>query len=94
MATTLKAPTLYSRIQAYGTLTESPRDVPDARFALPSTVHWMRALAILTIDQKLDFAAARGFYAKVQVRRVPEPSSTGSASSFSSFSIRSPLSRP
>jgi hypothetical protein len=47
--------------------------VPDARFALPSTVHWMRALAILTVDQKLDFAAARGFYAKVQVRSVPEP---------------------
>jgi hypothetical protein len=32
----------------------------------------MRALAILTVDQKLNFAAARGFYAKVQVRSVPE----------------------
>lgn len=73
MATSRKTSSLYSRLQSYGTLTESPRDVPDARFALPSTIHWMRALAILTVDQKLDFAAARGFYAKVQARNVPEP---------------------
>lgn len=71
MAATPKS-SLYSRIQTSGTLTESPSDVPDARFALPATIHWMRALAILTADQKLDFAAARGFYAKVQARNVPE----------------------
>jgi hypothetical protein len=39
---------------AHGTLTEAPSDVPDARFALPSTIHWMRALPILTADQNLN----------------------------------------
>lgn len=72
MATSPKTLSLYSRIQTHGTLTESPRDVPDARFALPSTIHWMRALAILVVDQKLDFAAARTFYSKVQARSMPE----------------------
>jgi hypothetical protein len=73
MATSPKTQSLYLRIQTHGTLTESPRDVPDARFALPSTIHWMRALAILSVDQKLDFAAGRGFYAKIQARSMPEP---------------------
>lgn len=72
MASAPKAPSLYARMQAHGTLTETPRDVPDARFALPSTVHWMRALAILAVDQKLDFAAGRTFYGKVQARGMPE----------------------
>lgn len=72
MATSPKTLSLYSRLQIHGTLTESPRDVPDARFALPSTIHWMHALAILAVDQKLDFAAARGFYAKVQARNLSE----------------------
>ncbi len=68
-----KSPSLYSRMQAHGTLTERPRDVPDARFALPSAIHWMRALAILSADQNRDFAAGRTFFAKVQVRSVPDP---------------------
>ncbi len=68
-----KTPSLYSKIQTHGTLTEKPRDVPDARFALPSAIHWMRALALLTDGLKLDFAAGRVFYAKVQPRSIPEP---------------------
>jgi hypothetical protein len=72
MASAPKTPSLYARMQIHGTLTETPRDVPDARFALPSTIHWMRALAILAADQKLDFASARAFYAKVQARGLPE----------------------
>jgi hypothetical protein len=72
MAAGPKTPSLYSRIQTHGTLTEAPRDVPDARFALPSSVHWTRALAILSAEQNLDFAAGRTFYAKVQARGVPE----------------------
>jgi hypothetical protein len=68
-----KTPSLYSRIQTHGTLTEKPRDVPDARFALPSSIHWMRALALLTEHLQLDFAAGRAFYAKVQPRSMPEP---------------------
>ncbi|WP_271611849.1 hypothetical protein [Bradyrhizobium sp. CCBAU 21362] len=72
MAATPKNPSLYSRMQAHGTLTEAPRDVPDARFALPSSIHWMRALAILAADQNVDFAVGRTFYAKVQARSVPD----------------------
>ena len=72
MASAPKPPSLYSRMQAHGTLTEAPRDVPDARFALPSTIHWMRALAILAADQNVDFVSARIFYAKVQARGLPE----------------------
>ena len=52
---------------------EKPRDVPDARFALPSTINWMCALAILAADQRLDFAAGRAFYARIQARSMPDP---------------------
>jgi hypothetical protein len=70
--TAVKPPSLYSRLKQHGTLAEKPEDVPDARFALPSTIHWMRALAILAVDQKLDFASARAFYSSVQARSIPE----------------------
>jgi hypothetical protein len=72
MAADPKTSSLYSRMQTHGTLTEAPRDVPDARFALPSSIHWMRALAILAADQNVDFLAGRTFYAKVQARSVPD----------------------
>lgn len=72
MAAGPKTPSLYSRMQTYGTLTESPRDIPDARFALPSAIHWMRALAILAVDQNLDYSAGRAFYARVPARSVPD----------------------
>jgi hypothetical protein len=70
-----KPPSLYSRIQDHGTLTEKAKDVPDARVALPSSINWMRALALLTAHSRLDFAAARTFYARIQPRTgmpVPE----------------------
>ncbi|NWL43842.1 hypothetical protein FBF71_42720, partial [Bradyrhizobium elkanii] len=67
-----KKPSLYARMQTHGTLTEAPRDVPDARFALPSTIHWMRALAILVADLNVDFATGRTFYTRVQARSVPD----------------------
>jgi hypothetical protein len=53
-------------------LAEKPSDVPDARFALPSTIHWMSALAFLVDDLKLDFQAAKNFYAKIQRRALSE----------------------
>jgi hypothetical protein len=68
MATSPTTPSLYSRIQTHGTLTEQPKDVPDARWALPSTIHWMRALALLCGHLQLDFAAGRAFYSNVQPR--------------------------
>src|SRR5262249_54605663 len=53
---------LYKRIVEDGTLAE-PGGAPDPQFALPSTIHWMRALALLVEDCGLDFASARTFYA-------------------------------
>lgn len=61
---------LYTRMHEFGTLAESHKEVPDARFALPSTINWMRALAILVDDQKLNFKSAQGYYSKKTQRRI------------------------
>jgi hypothetical protein len=44
---------LYKRMREHGTLAEKPTDVPDARFALPSTINCMRALAILVSERRM-----------------------------------------
>src|SRR3546814_1643284 len=63
---------LYKRLRRFGTLTESPNDIPDAVFALPSTIHWIRALAILVDDRAVAFQSARIFYGKVQKREMDD----------------------
>jgi hypothetical protein len=63
---------LYSRMREHGTLAQTPGDVPDARFALPSTINWMRSLAILVSELKLNFTSARDAYARVQRRALNE----------------------
>lgn len=60
---------LYGRMLEHGTLAEAPGDIPDARFALPSTIHWMRGLAILAEASDAGFLSARAFHASVP-RRV------------------------
>jgi hypothetical protein len=52
---------LYKRIVETGTLTE-PGGVPEPQFALPSTINWMRALALLVTHHGLNFATAYTFY--------------------------------
>jgi len=64
---------LYARMQAHGTLTESPRDIPDAVYALPSTLHWMRGLAILSEAHAVSFQTGKAFYQRVQRKHLPEP---------------------
>ncbi len=59
-------------MQDHGTLAEAPGGVPDARFALPSTISWMRALAILVEELGLTFQAARSFYGKIQRRPLSD----------------------
>ena len=54
---------LYNRIIKQGTINE-PDGKPEPRFALPSTVNWMRALRILIEDAGIDFAAADTFYVR------------------------------
>lgn len=62
---------LYQRIRTHGTLTEKPTETPDAKFALPSTLNWMRAQAILVNNS--DFKTAIAFYQKVQRKDLTEP---------------------
>src|SRR3546814_9584557 len=63
---------LYKRLRRFGTLTESPNDIPDAVFALPSTIHWIRALALLVDDRAVAFHFPRLFYGKVQKREMDD----------------------
>lgn len=63
---------LYARMREHGTLAETPQDIPDARFALPSTINWMHALAILVSELDLNFAAAAQAYGAVQRRALTE----------------------
>lgn len=58
---------LYKRIVETGTLTE-PGGVPDPQFALPSTINWMRALALLVRHHGLGFTTGRAFYASTSKR--------------------------
>lgn len=64
---------LYKSMAAHGTLTESAKEIPDARFALPSTTNWMRALAILVRETNLNYANAKAFYSTVQRRQLNDP---------------------
>jgi hypothetical protein len=57
----------------HGTLTEIPKDIPDSTFALPSTLNWMRAEAILVEDNGINFRSARTFYNRVQRNDLSEP---------------------
>lgn len=63
---------LYTRMRQHGTLAETPQDIPDARFALPSTINWMRALAILVKEVDLSFSTAVRAYDAVQRRSMPD----------------------
>lgn len=64
---------LYARMRAYGTLAEPAKEVPDAVFALPSTLNWMRGEAILVESSNVDFASARAFYQRVQRKDLSPP---------------------
>jgi hypothetical protein len=56
---------LYDRFRNQGTVSE-PDGIPDPRYALPSTVHWMRAYAVLIKDEALDFQKSDDFYRSIQ----------------------------
>ncbi len=62
---------LYKRITETGTITE-PRGNPDPRFALPSTVNWMRALALLCADKGFDFGTCQKFYSGANKRAMSQ----------------------
>jgi hypothetical protein len=58
---------LYKRVVETGTLSE-PGGVPDPQFALPSTINWMRALALLVGDTGLNFTTASQAFCGIQRR--------------------------
>lgn len=60
---------LYDRIINKGTINE-PNGKPEPHFALPSTVHWMRALRVLAEDEGIDFSAATFFYGQEGKRNM------------------------
>ncbi len=62
---------LYKRLTKTGTLSE-PEGVPDPRFALPSSVNWMSALALLVDEESIDATNARKFYSRVSRRNMEE----------------------
>lgn len=62
---------LYERFIKSGTLSE-PGGVPDPQKALPSSVHWMRALRLVIEHDGLTYASAKGFYSGVQQIKLNE----------------------
>ena len=60
---------LFQRFLDQGTLTEE--EVPDPRYALPSTVNWMRAIAILVKDKDVNYASASQFFNQVSKSKMP-----------------------
>ena len=68
---------IYERFREQGTLSE-PKGIPDPTYALPSTVNWMRALAILVNHHGIEHGFANDFYDSVGrdsfgKRAMPEP---------------------
>lgn len=61
---------LYQRFRNEGTLSE-PDGIPDPQYALPSTVHWMRAVALLIEKERLDYGRATKFYSNTTKRQMP-----------------------
>lgn len=61
---------LFGRFSEFGTLSET--DFPESRFALASTINWMRALAILVAEEEVSYSSARSFYKKTQKIHMEE----------------------
>ena len=59
---------LYKRLTTEGTLSE-PNGVPDPQFALPATVNWMHALALLVTQNNLDFTSALANYSTITSKK-------------------------
>ena len=60
---------LYKRLTEAGTLSE-PQGYPDARFSLPSTINWMRAMAMIVEHEKIQASRAAVLYAGVSARKM------------------------
>ncbi len=68
---------IYERLREQGTLSESD-GIPDPTYALPATVNWMRALAILVNHHGIEHGFANDFYDTVGrdsfgKKAMPEP---------------------
>jgi hypothetical protein len=66
---------LYDRIIHQGTLSE-PNGVPDPQFALPPTINWMHALALIVRSGGVSFTSASQFYVSTQRRTLSAQENT------------------
>lgn len=62
---------LYRRLTETGTISE-PDGYPDARFSLPSTVNWMRSMALVVEHERINSSKSSSFYANVSTRDIKE----------------------
>ena len=62
---------LHYRMTKVGTLSE-PKGVPDPAFSLPSTVNWMRGLALLVRNNGVGHEFSKSFYSSVTERGSKE----------------------
>ena len=60
---------LYQRIVEQGTVNE-PDGKPNPRFAFPSTVNWMKALALLVDADPISFSSAKSHYGSIGKRAI------------------------
>ena len=60
---------LYQRFRNQGTLSEED-GIPDPKYALPSMVHWMRAIAFLVEHEHLDYDRATESFVGVTKRQM------------------------
>ena len=67
---------LYQRIVEQGTVNE-PGGKPDPQYALPSTVNWMKALALLVASEPVSFSSGQAHYSGIGKRTMtPEVENT------------------
>lgn len=61
---------LYRRLTEDGTISE-PDGIPDPKYALPSTIHWVQSYAMLLREQPIGFASASDFYKNFEHHALP-----------------------
>lgn len=62
---------IYGRLTKTGTISE-PNGYSDPRFSLPSTINWMRAMAMIAEHEKINSAKAKSLYRSVSPRKMTE----------------------
>ena len=62
---------LYRRLTVDGTLSE-PEGIPDPKYALPSTINWVKSYAMLLRAQPITFYDGSNFYKTIKVHQLSD----------------------